>query len=660
MKNLFEIENTGSTSDTLESALASIAPFELWINEKLILGTKSEGLAEQISWKNCKLYTNSELSFETKSMFEYLIKQYVLENDLELAEAKLDLRTTLTSLDFADYTISSLLKKICAEAAYRFSSNMVIALTIKDEEQMALEISGYFGLSSKNLNNVVLASNSLLEQVVSLNTSLSIPDTKNLKLSSLSVLCSQRCAALNVLPLSLNEKALGVVIVGYPTKEFYDNAHKELLAEFASSASLSLHNALTQLTLSDYTERLEELVAVRTNELAKQTDKAEEANRAKNRFIANMSHELRTPLTAITGYASVLSSGVLGQVSQKQVDSLENIIKASQHLKELIDEVLNLAKIEAGKDQAEPSKIEVKSLVKQVYKLMLQSALGKNIELTLNFDELSDKTLHTFFDPRHIRQALVNLTSNAIKYTKPEGHVEIKLSAFADKVRVTVTDDGVGISDEHQKRLFKRFERSDDDYSNSQTGTGIGLALTKHLIELGGGTIGMKSEQGVGSTFWADLPSIEVTELVISDERSKPFDERLDGLSILVIDDNKQTCELLKMLLSEKGGEVTSSCTVAEAKALYERLDFDILLVDLAIPGESGIDFISHIREKNSIIPIVVVSACVFEMDRMNAEDSGANAFIAKPFSTEEIVHVVRQKVTDSALKTSRGDEEHA
>ncbi len=379
---------------------------------------------------------------------------------------------------------------------------------------------------------------------------------------------------------------------------------------------------------------------------------------AKSRFVANMSHELRTPLTGIIGYASVLRDGVYGETNQKQKEALNSIAKSSEHLRDLIDEVLNLSKIEAGKDIAEPSAVEIVSLLKQNYKLMLQNANSKDLELTgLPEDASALKGVKAWVDPRHIRQVIINLISNAIKYTPQGGKVKVDAEIVGDKVKISIIDTGVGISEEHQRRLFTRFERGVDSYSQTQTGTGIGLSLTKRLIELNGGKIGVSSIEGKGSTFWVLIPldtSSAVNQVSPEEESPRKVENRLDGLNILIVDDNETTCQVLEAIVTRGGASAFCATSVKEAKDISKSQAIDAALVDLAIPGESGLDLINYIRKETAPplanMPLIVVSACVFDSDRERAIESGASDFIPKPFRPHEIVKAIRDSTTQSVL----------
>jgi len=268
-----------------------------------------------------------------------------------------------------------------------------------------------------------------------------------------------------------------------------------------------------------------------------------------------------------------------------------------------------------------------------------------------------DKLQKLWVDPRHVRQILLNLLSNAVKYTPAGGSVQLMASVTGDMVRISVRDTGVGITPEESARLFSRFERGDDSYSREQTGTGLGLSLTKILVERNGGRIGVDSEKGKGSEFWVLLPLAEnsgAVELSEENMQSLLLEQRLSGLHILVVDDNQSTCDVLQDILLSSGAEVRVANRVREAKELLAEEEFDLCLIDLAIPGESGLSLIEQIRKgdvlERNTLPLIVVSGCVFDKDRDEAMVAGANGFIPKPFHPQELIESIRDLAISSVL----------
>jgi CheY-like chemotaxis protein len=206
------------------------------------------------------------------------------------------------------------------------------------------------------------------------------------------------------------------------------------------------------------------------------------------------------------------------------------------------------------------------------------------------------------------------------------------------------------------QRLFDRFERGEDTYSKNQEGTGIGLNLTRHLVELNGGRISVESKEGQGSVFWIMMPIAADEGDTVTQKEQRTITARLDGLTTLVVDDNNDTCEVLKQILSAAGATVLTEHSTKGGISALENCQPDIVLTDLAMPGESGVVLIEHIRKaegSTATIPIIVLSACAFEADRVAAMDAGASVFIPKPFKPSEIIQNVRQLTINLALKGS-------
>lgn len=396
--------------------------------------------------------------------------------------------------------------------------------------------------------------------------------------------------------------------------------------------------------IKNHTAHLESLVAERTLHLEIEKKKAEEANIAKSRFISNMSHELRTPLTAIVGYTSILKDGLFGPLSSEQMEAISSISQASEHLKQLIDDVLNLARIETGKDVPKTEHIQFQEL-EAVVKLMKTNADKKNITLTV---ENTDESFYRSFvqaDRKHFRQIMLNLISNAIKYTPEGGRVTVKTSKLADKVKIEVIDTGIGISDELKEKLFERFERGQDEYSQSQEGTGIGLSITKALVELNGGIIGVESEVGKGSNFWVLLPQSIVNQSDVCVPANEEIISSLENVRILLVEDEKISFELLKKLFSKLGAQVTHCSTVSQALEQLRNFVPDIIVTDIGLVGNrSGLDLVQAVRAELKLkIPILVLSASSDPKTVATALRLGANDFVQKPFSPNQLIKQVTQ-----------------
>ena len=303
-----------------------------------------------------------------------------------------------------------------------------------------------------------------------------------------------------------------------------------------------------------------------------------------------------------------------------------------------------------------PESVLLAPLLDQVTKLMTQTASNKGVRLRCVPVGPDLRNAGLWVDPRHVRQVLINILSNAVKYTPSGGHVNLQAARIADKIQIEVTDSGVGISGEQLDRLFERYERLENAYARSQTGTGIGLVLTKQLLELNGGVISVSSTPGVGSTFRVLLPSAPTApgETVVEEEHRDTATPRLEGLNILILEDHPATAEVLSAIVRSARGTPYVASTVAQAKQISTKVLLDVSLVDLALPGESGLELIhyfrNHANPQIAAMPLIVVSACVFDEDKQRAFERGATSFISKPFAPDEIVSGIREATLNTLL----------
>lgn len=590
----------------------------------------------------------AELAFLAGMIFERNRLSSTLQHFLD----RVQILNELNQLIASNVGLDRIVKSLARESAFRFAADVAVAF-LYNEERSALEPKGGYGCSPSMVPKKIDLSGGILSQVMQLGGHLSVINLNTHTNHGLSFLEDLGVKSIDACCLEVRGVPLGAILIGFKREHNISKNDLTKFEEFCQGAAVAIMNARNQEQVTAYTEKLEDLVNQRTSDLAVQTARAEEANHAKSQFLANMSHELRTPLTAIVGYSSVLADGIFGPLNEKQIDALNAVTRSSEHLKNLIDDVLNLARIESGKEDPEPTRVGVKDLLNQAYKLMFQTAIGKSItieQIKLN-EEVSASSIYC--DGKHIHQIIINLMSNAVKYTPKGGRVNIQSEVIGDKVRISIIDNGVGIPPHKMAKLFERFERGEDTYSKNQEGTGIGLNLTRRLVEINGGKIGVESDVGKGSTFWILMPlatedSSSITKAEIVETRS-----RLDGLTALIVDDSIDTCQVLSHVLMAVGATVRTAHSVQEGiKELAGGLP-DLILTDLAMPGESGLALIKHVRtgtDEVNKIPIIVLSACAFETDKNNAMAAGASLFLAKPFKPNEVINNARQLTLNRAM----------
>ncbi len=359
---------------------------------------------------------------------------------------------------------------------------------------------------------------------------------------------------------------------------------------------------ITDLTERKKTDRLEQ----RSAALEDENRRVQEASRLKSEFLANMSHELRTPLNSIIGFAELLHLEQVGPMEATQREFVGDILSSGRHLLRLINDVLDLSKVESGTMQFRPETIDVAAVAGEVHAVLRGVARERGVQIVVRCDgDLSDTTL----DPARLKQVLYNYLSNAIKFSPDGGEVTLSIAPDGDAwMRIEVRDRGPGIPLDQQHRLFTEFEQLDGGPTKAHGGTGLGLALTKRLVEAQGGTVGVQSEQGSGATFFALLPRQ-------AGRVSLPQPRRVPGVSaeaprILVVEDDAKDQERIVATLTAAGYAVDTAATGAQARALCAKTAYDAITLDLLLPDGTGLDVLASIRAEPGYgsVPVIVIS----------------------------------------------------
>jgi signal transduction histidine kinase len=365
---------------------------------------------------------------------------------------------------------------------------------------------------------------------------------------------------------------------------------------------------VAQINIVDLRERLRaEEMRRRSAELEMQNRRIQEASRLKSEFLANMSHELRTPLNAIIGFAELLYDGQVDPLSPVHGEFLGDILASGRHLLQLINDVLDLAKVEAGKLEFCPEPVEIARLVSEVAAILRTLAAQKRIRMTVDIDpRLTTLTI----DPARLKQVAYNYLSNAIKFTPDGGNVTLRIQPeTSERFRLEVEDTGIGIKIEDMYRLFVEFQQLEDGTAKRHQGTGLGLALTRRLVEAMGGSVGVRSTIGTGSTFHAILPCHTIsirrtkTPVVIAPGRE-------GSRTVLIVEDDVRDQAHLIAVLESAGYAVELAATGREAISRWRARSFDAVTIDLLLPDMSGLELLAALHDTgtNTATPIIVVT----------------------------------------------------
>ena len=306
-----------------------------------------------------------------------------------------------------------------------------------------------------------------------------------------------------VVPIPLQGKTIGLLYVANRCATNFTPGDQEVLSRLAAQAAVAIENARLYAQVRQYADELEAKVEARTQELQGANRQLEAASRHQSEFLANMSHELRTPLNAIMGFSEVLLERMFGELNEKQAEFLQDVLGSGRHLLSLINDILDLSKVEAGRMELDLAPFNLSLAIESAISLIRERAGRHGISLSF----AADDALGDFVaDERKVRQILLNLLSNAVKFTPDGGRVEAKAVLAGDWADISVRDTGIGIAPEDQEAVFEEFRQVGGQHAQKREGTGLGLALAKRFVELHGGKIGVESEVGKGSIFTFTLP----------------------------------------------------------------------------------------------------------------------------------------------------------
>ena len=387
-------------------------------------------------------------------------------------------------------------------------------------------------------------------------------------------------------------------------------------------------------------------------ELKKAKNIAEDAATAKAMFLANMSHEIRTPLNGIVGMVDILSQTVL---DSQQKEYLEIIDISTETLLMIINDILDFSKIEAGQISFERIKFNLREEVEEVNKLLSYKAKQKKLKLSVDISKEVPEMVYG--DPLRLKQVLINLINNAIKFTE-EGFVHVRVIQERDlgkkqKIRFEVSDSGIGISPENQKKLFQSFSQADTSTTRKFGGTGLGLAISKNLSNMMEGEIGVESEEGKGSVFWFTAvldEALSVGEIEVVEKYNTS--EKVDNiLNILMAEDNVINQKVLMLSIQKLGHSVKIANNGIIAVEMFGKDKFDLILMDIQMPGMDGMEATREIRRIEaergdaSCVPIIAMTANIYKEDIKRFLANGMTDHLGKPFKPADLANIIDKNI---------------
>ena len=427
-------------------------------------------------------------------------------------------------------------------------------------------------------------------------------------------------------PMLLDGEVVGVLVVWRTQVEPFSERATELLTTFAAQAAIAIRSV--------------DLV----NALQARSAEVEVASRHKSEFLASMSHELRTPLNAVIGFSEVLLERMFGDLNDRQEEYLHDIWSSGKHLLELLNEILDLSKVEAGQMTLEPAEFSLQEALGHGLALVRERAARHGIRLGL---EVAPDVGPVRADELRIKQVIVNLLSNAVKFTPDGGRVDVRARTVGTEVLVTVADTGTGVAAEDRERIFESFQQGGRRASTTE-GTGLGLTLSKRIVELHGGRIWVDSELGVGSTFGFAIPAGTPVPAAAADLPSRVDGER----TVVVIDDDRRSIDLLSVYLEAAGLRVVSARDGQRGVELVRGLHPAIVVLDILLPGMDGWQVLESLKADpaTAAIPVVVVSILD---ERGRGLALGATEYLVKPVSREGVLDALARCGPEASWPTS-------
>lgn len=390
-----------------------------------------------------------------------------------------------------------------------------------------------------------------------------------------------------------------------------------------------------------------------TEEIRKSAEKARKANEAKTRFLFNMSHDIRTPMNAIVGFSGLLEKSIHDE--KKSLDYIKKIRVSSDILLTIINQVLEMARIESGKITLNPESVNIREMVEAMNTVFESSLTKKSLEYQCSLNVVHDQIL---CDKTKMEEIILNVVSNSIKYTNPHGKITVSIDELDSEdeknanYKVVVEDNGIGMSQDYLPHIFEEFSREHTSTETRVAGTGLGLPIVKSLVDRMGGTIEVESEEGKGTRFIMKFSfPVSLENQVREKEKQNIPDitEKLEGKRILLAEDNELNAEIAETVLEETGIKVKHvedgiQC-IEELKKMPEKY-YDVILMDVQMPNMDGYTATQRIRDlddSRAEIPIIAMTANAYDEDRRKAQEAGMDGFLAKPLDVDEMMRLLAQ-----------------
>ena len=427
-----------------------------------------------------------------------------------------------------------------------------------------------------------------------------------------------------VMPLQSPQRLVGALTMARREVRPFTSVEQALMQVIANQAAISIDNARLH---ARQTVQLAQ-IAEQKRELERSYAQINEISRLKSEFLANMSHELRTPLNAILGFSEILKDNLVALEEEQRHECLENIHTSGKHLLELVNDVLDLSKIEAGRMELSYDEFLVSNAVHEVHNVIRSLSERRDIDLVIEVpDDLMVRA-----DKSKFKQVLYNLLSNAIKFTSQGGRVWVAAEAEMETLRVDVGDTGVGIPREHHERIFNEFYQVDSATTRQVEGTGLGLSLTRRIVELHGGRMTLQSEPGQGSVFTVRMPLAGLA--AANGERHN---------RILLVEDNRTNRDLATMVLAGNGFDVDIAVDGNEGLHKARSSPYDLVLMDIELPGLDGLTVTRMLKSdpKTSALPVVALTANAMKGNEQEALAAGCSGYISKPIEVANFVQKI-------------------